>query len=94
MNRTCNQCGWVHFGVSQDYVQKWKEEWEEYCKTKPDEWLECFGIKNRVPPSVEEEYHKCFCCRGPHTNFREYKPGDCPDGCTIQGILDILDESL
>ncbi len=65
-NLTCNNCGWVYFGVSQDHVNNWKKEWEELCKTKPEEWLEQYGIKNRQPPS-DKEYYQCFLCSGPHT---------------------------
>lgn len=84
---TCKNCGWVHFGVSKQHVNDWNIRWIELCKTQPEEWLQSFGIKNRIPPS-DKIYYQCFFCGGPHTNFRESKPGDCPEGCTIQPILD------
>lgn len=86
MNRTCNNCGWVHFGVSKEHVQKWEDEWKELCLTKPEEWLACYGIKDRTPPS-SKLYYECFLCRGSYKNFRESQPEDCPGGCTIQPIL-------
>lgn len=34
-----------------------------------------------------ENYRKCVGCGGSYKNFRLAKAGDCPDGCTISGIL-------
>lgn len=87
MNVTCLNCGWVHFSVSKDYVNNWQEEWKKYWPTLDKEGREMFGLPDG-PPGPEEEYYKCFFCRGSYKNFRDSKLNDCPDGCTIQPILD------
>ena len=84
---TCNKCGWVHFTVSKKYVENWKKTWKKYCKEWPEEKLRSYGILNRQPPSALP-YYRCFLCRNSYKNFRPAKEGDCPDGCTINPILE------
>lgn len=96
---TCNNCGWVHFPVSKDYVQKQTQEfgdfWDAASKeTKANYWNEKYrGPMPDLYPRAEHAagYKKCFKCGESYKNFRESKEGDCPDGCTIGPILDKFD---
>lgn len=83
----CKKCGWIHFAVSLPYVQNWEDEWVTYWATLDDEGKDMFGVQSG-PPKKDEEYLKCFRCRGPYKNFRDAKDDEIPIGSTIQGILD------
>lgn len=82
--RTCNKCGWVHFAVTRKQAEKELAVFLEYFNGLSKETQESlYGGK----PAVIRQYERCAVCGGPHTNFREYKPCDCPDGCTIGPII-------
>lgn len=82
--RTCNQCGWVHVAVSRQYAEDAVAPFLEYFNGLSKETQESlYGGKQ----NVIQDYETCEFCGGPHTNFREYKHGDCPDGCTIGPII-------
>jgi hypothetical protein len=96
---TCNNCGWVHFGVSREYVEKQTQEFGDYWDAADKETKESFwsrAVRGPMPdlfPRAEHAlgYTKCQRCRGSYTNFRESKEGDCPNGCTIGPILNKFD---
>ena len=81
--RTCNRCGWVHMGVTRQHAEQSVAEFNTFFETQPPEVREMYGNK----PSSITAYERCFHCGGPHTDTREPKAGDCPDGCTIQPII-------
>lgn len=82
--RTCNKCGWVHFGVSRKYAEDEVANFKVYFDSLPKEKQDDFyGGK----PSNIKNYEHCMFCHGPYTNFRDAKYGDCPDGCTINPII-------
>lgn len=83
----CNNCQWTHFQVDIADVQKWKAEWVKLCATKSEDWLASYGIKDRVPPSANEQYGKCFRCRN---SYKDFSDGSTltSEGHTIQPILD------
>ncbi len=81
----CPMCGWCHYGVDEDYVGKWKQDWAEYFKTMSKEDKECFGLIDK-PPS-DDTYRHCFGCgnRDLHEFFESTKD---LTGHTIGPILD------
>lgn len=81
--RTCNNCGWVHFGVTRAYVEDEVRRFNEYVQTIDPE--KCKEWHSGRPASIRD-YEYCHCGNS-HENFRPTKPGDCPDGCTIGPIL-------
>lgn len=84
---TCKKCGWVYFEESLESILKWEEDWKKLAKTMSKEDLSMFGITNvKKLPKIEDNFLKCQCGNS-HKNFRKSKSNDCPDGCTISGIL-------
>ncbi len=87
--RTCNNCGWVAFGVTREHAQA---EVDGFNKMMVD--IEAAGDINKIEfwggpgrRSSITSYERCMLCNGPHTNFRDSKPDDCPEGCTINPII-------
>lgn len=82
--KTCNKCGWVHFGVSrwhaENEVSKFNKSFDALTKEHQEEY---YGEKN----SSIRQYEHCVACDESYTNFRDSKYGDCPDGCTINPII-------
>lgn len=80
---TCGKCGWVHFSVTRKYAEEAVESFNRYFLNCTPEQKEHFGGKgaNLAP------YLSCMLCGSPHTEFRDSKDGDCPDGCTLNPIL-------
>jgi hypothetical protein len=81
----CNNCGWIHFEVSAEYVREWANNWIEHFRTKPKEWLAAFGITGKPP--MPDHYYRCFRCRGSYKNFRDARNGETPTGSTTQPIM-------
>lgn len=81
--RTCNHCGWVHMGVTRQFAENAVAEFNIFFETQTPEVREMYGNK----PASITAYEHCFRCGGPHTDMRESKAGDCPDGCTLQPII-------
>lgn len=81
--RTCLNCGWVHFGLTREQAV---EQLESFAR-----WFE------QQDPLTQRQYAPvrdpctCFKCGGSYKNFRDALEGDAPIGCTIQGI--IVDET-
>lgn len=82
--RTCNKCGWVYMGVSMQYAKDEVARFNAFFDTlSRDIQEDLYGGKG----SNLNQYLFCWC-KNPHTNFREAKEGDCPDGCTLGPIVD------
>ena len=81
--RTCNGCGWVHFGISREHAEREVAHFNTYFEACNQETKDMFGNK----PSSIEQYEHCNGCGGPYTYMREFTAGDCPDGCTIGPII-------
>jgi ribosomal protein L37E len=81
---TCNKCGRVHFYVTRKYaeeqVAKFNDFYDSLDKEKQNDYYggKCASIKS---------YEHCMRCGNVYKDFREYKNGDCPDGCTIGPII-------
>jgi hypothetical protein len=81
---TCLKCGWVHFAVTRQYAEDEIARFNAYYDTLPADKQQQFydGQKSAI-----SSYDTCGCCGGPYTNFRDSKPGDSPDGCTLNPII-------
>lgn len=89
-NVTCNNCGWVHMGVTAEYALKQVREFNEYFdKLNKTQQEDFYGGKG----ASLSRYLFCARCNGNYKDFRVSKPEDCPDGCTISPILD-FEETL
>ena len=81
---TCNKCGWVWFQVSREHAVKQVAEFNIYFESlSKQEQNDYYGGRG----AVLERYESCWCGNS-YKNFRDSKPGDCPDGCTISPIID------
>jgi len=80
---TCNNCGWVHMGVSADFAKAEVEKFNQYWELMTPESREMYGNHK----ASLETYLECGTCGNPYKNFRESVEGDCPSGCTIGPIL-------
>jgi hypothetical protein len=81
---TCNQCGWVYFGVSLEKAKTEVESFNNYFATLTSEkQTKSYGGKK----SSIESYKKCDRCGNSYKNFRRSGPSDCPSGCTVNPIL-------
>lgn len=84
MNRTCLKCGRVAFGVTREYAVNAVADFNAYYDqlSREDQQANYGGIGARIV-----DYELCRGCGGPHTNFRDALPGDCPDGVTLNPII-------
>jgi hypothetical protein len=82
-NLTCTSCGWVMFGVTRDFAEKAVADFNAYFETLNPSGKAMYGKGASI-----ESYEQCFNCGGSHENFREAKDGDCPEGCTMQPIIE------
>lgn len=82
--RTCNKCGWVHFGVTRKYAEKEVKKFNEYFETLSKERQELFY--GGVGASIAN-YESCFRCGNNHKDFRNSVITEIPYGSTIQPII-------
>ena len=78
----CDKCGWLHFSVTEEYVQAWEKEWRLLFLVMDKEWLAGYGIVNE-PPN-RKSYLKCFGCQKKSNFFISKKD---VTGRTLQPIL-------
>lgn len=81
----CNKCQWVHFGVSEKYIDHWEKEWAERFKTMTPESRSHFGLTDRPP--TREQYLQCFNCGNKDIDSFKTSNRDV-SGRTIQPVLD------
>lgn len=81
--RTCLRCGWVHFAVSRAHAEDEVASFNRFFDAADVETKAAFGNRH----SSMKSYEHCMLCGAPHTEFRDSKPGDCPEGCTLNPIL-------
>ena len=82
MNRTCNQCGWVAFGVSRAFAEAAVARFNAFYEASLPEIRECYS-----GPSSIVHYECCHRCGSAHANFHDSEAGDCPDGCTLSPVI-------
>ena len=80
--RTCNKCGWVHFGVTRKFAEGEVDRAEKYLDSLDFHDRSLYGRTPRI-----RDYEHCFNCDGPYTDFSDAREGDCPAGCTTQAII-------
>lgn len=81
---TCNKCGMVAMQVSRSHAENEVMRFNAYYDTLPrHQQVEMYGGKE----SNLHQYEHCMLCNGPYQNFRDYREGDCPDGCTLGPII-------
>jgi len=82
--RTCNKCGWVHFGVTYEFAQNevdsFNAMYDELTESEKQRYYGGHGasIKN---------YENCLFCGNSWKDFRDAKDDDCPDGVTMGPII-------
>ena len=81
-HRTCNACGWVHYGVTRKQAEKSVKEFNAFYDGQPAKVQACYR-----GPSVIEQYERCDCCGGSYKNMHEMRPDECPIGSTIGPII-------
>lgn len=79
---TCNNCGWVHIGVTRTQAIDWVMSFNEFYDRSSKEIQEQYGRRSDI-----SSYEKCFNCGNDYHNFRIAKEDDVPMGCTIQPII-------
>ena len=82
MNRTCNQCGWVAFGVTRQFAEDEVARFNKFFNESPPETQRLYA-----GPSSVAHYECCIRCGNEYTKFHDSKEGDCPDGCTLNPII-------
>lgn len=84
----CNNCGWAHFGVAKDFIEKSSEDFMQYYDGLSVEQRKSYGQNSITKSNLISKYMHCFNCGGSYENFHVETAADkIPDGCTIQGIL-------
>jgi len=82
--RTCNKCGWVHFGVTREHAEAEVKRFNDYFNTLSEDKQQkyyggnCSGI---------ELYDRCSFCGNSYKDFRDSKEDDCPTGVTLGPII-------
>lgn len=81
--RTCNNCGWVAFAVTREYAEAEVAKFNAWFDKQTQVIKDAYGGTG----SSIGGYERCMSCGGPYTNFRASKPGDAPNGCTLNPII-------
>jgi hypothetical protein len=82
---TCDNCGWVHVAYTREAAEEAVKSFNDYFDTLSEEKQnDYYGGEGA---SLEKSYLYCFSCRDKESKFHKSKPGDCPDGCTIQPVI-------
>ena len=85
---TCLKCGWVHFEVSREYAEDEVIKFTCYFNTlTPEQQQDFYGGRT----SKVLDYEQCMVCGGSYKNFRDSLSNDCPDGCTLNPIIQRAD---
>ena len=82
IQRTCNECGWVAFGVTREFAEREVTRFNVFYNQAPFEIRECYN-----GPSSIAHYECCNRCGNPYTAFHDSEKDDCPDGCTLNPII-------
>jgi protein-arginine kinase activator protein McsA len=83
----CNNCNWVHFEVSAEYVRQWQIQWIIFWNESTPETRSNYGCPDKPPGP--EEYLVCHRCNGNYRNFRDATNDEIERvyGSTINPIL-------
>jgi len=81
---TCLTCGWVSFAYSRTQAEKEVAEFNDYFSTLTEKQrMDYYGNKK----GDIKRYEQCFGCGGAYQNFRRAVKEDCPDGATLQPLI-------
>lgn len=81
MTVTCSKCGWVHFAVTRKRAEEEVAAFNAYfAALSPQQQQDYYGGTG----SSLDRYEACWCGS---TQFQPSKPGDCPDGCTLNPVI-------
>ena len=90
----------MHMAISREHAKKQTKDFADFWNNAPIPTKLCYfryGAKaSELPEKYDEvehfgQYLNCFRCGESYKNFRESKSSDCPNGVTIQPILDYQD---
>jgi len=84
----CDKCGWAHFGLTKDAIEKSAVEFMQYYDQLSEEQRKSY-YRSKVVTKESLIYRQehCFNCGGSYMDFHpETSEDKIPDGCTIQGI--------
>lgn len=90
MNLTCNKCGRVAFGVTREHAENEVINFNKYFNSLTEKEKQDY-YHNR--PATISLYEICTQCGNSYKDFRDYKPGDCPNGVTISPIIEENNET-
>ena len=80
---TCTTCGWVHARIEREDAQRAVDEFNTYAKTLDHQtFMDFYGGRQASIAG----YESCFRCDSKEP-MRAFRPGDCPDGVTIQATV-------
>lgn len=80
----CSKCGWVHFSMTREEVEKNVKEFNKYFDslTQKQQNENYNGKKSSI-----ESYQKCFRCGTSYEKAIPCNEGDAPLGSTIQPLM-------
>lgn len=82
--RTCLRCGRVAFGIPRLRAEAEVVRFNLFFATLSEKQRhDYYGGKS----STISDYEHCVACGNPFSNFRAFRPGDCPNGCTLSPII-------
>lgn len=80
---TCGTCGEVRFEVTYKEAFRQTFKFNKYFDTLNKEQKELYYNNTKASAKL---YTQCFLGHS-YTQFRDFKEGDCPDGCTQSPII-------
>lgn len=83
---TCKKCGTVYIAVPRKWAEAEIASSTKWIAGMDQEYLEKHYDGKRPTPPKLREYEYCWC-KNDYKNFRAFKKGDCPDGCTLSSII-------
>ena len=78
---TCKKCGTVYIAVSRVFAELEIASSAIFLKSLSKKDKELYQSDLTIA-----SYEYCWC-KNHYKNFRAFKKGDCPDGCTLSSII-------
>lgn len=76
---TCVKCGWVHMAYTRQQAQEEVDQFNAFYDSAPPETQAHYGGRSSLA-----RYERCWCGAN---EFRPYRHGDYPIGCTIGPVI-------
>lgn len=79
----CSKCGWVHFKINKEKALANIKEFNDYYNS-------CSSLEknNYLGMASIDQYQHCFKCHASYKLAVSANETDCPQGSTIQPLLD------